>query len=46
MILDDVDRASKAYRFGKFLGRCVWFGLGYVLGRKHRRPINQFPPLN
>jgi len=23
MIIDDIDRASKAYRFGKFLGRCV-----------------------
>lgn len=42
-MLTEIDRASKAYRFGKFLGRCAWFGLGYLLGRSHRRKIDQFP---
>jgi len=39
----DVDKTSKAYRFGKALARLLWFGLGYVVGRQHKKKITDFP---
>lgn len=39
-----VNRNSKAYSFGKFLGRCALVGIGFVLGKRWgRRPIDDFP---
>ena len=42
-----VNRDSKAYRFGKFCGRVVLIGIGYLIGKRWgRRPIDDFRPKN
>ena len=40
-----VNRNSPAYKTGRFVGRLILIGLGYVLGKRWgRRPINKgFP---
>jgi hypothetical protein len=40
-----IDRSSPAYRAGRFVGRLVLIGLGYMLGKRWgRRPLEKgFP---
>ena len=39
-----INRNSKAYRFGKFVGRIALIGVGYLLGKRWgRRPLDNFP---
>ena len=39
-----INRNSKAYRAGRFVGKLVLIVAGYVCGKRWgRRPINDFP---
>lgn len=39
-----VNKNSKAYRVGKFIGRFGLIVVGYICGKRWgRRPINDFP---
>ena len=38
-----INRNSKAYRFGKMVGRLALISLGYLIGKRWgRRPIDDF----